>query len=82
MSYYKKKYGLKENDYVNASKYGRLNISLPVHPYLKKMDIKRIGFLPTLSDNLHNMGAKVNCIIENEATKIPNAADPAWKVSV
>lgn len=47
-----------------------------------KMDIIRIGFLPMLSDILPNIGEKVNCINENEATKIPNAADPAWKVFV
>ena len=46
-----------------------------------KMDIIRTGFLPTLSDILPNMGEKMNCINENEAIKIPRAADPAWKVS-
>ncbi len=42
MTYYRNKYGFDKNDYVNASRYGRLNISLPVHPYLKKVDIERI----------------------------------------
>lgn len=46
------------------------------------MKIIRTGDLPTLSDILPSIGEKMNCINENEATKIPRALDPAWKVSV
>ena len=42
---------------------------------------RRIGLLPTLSDILPNIGAKINCIMENDAARIPRAAAPAWKVS-
>ena len=42
MSYYKKKYNLKIKDYKNADKYGKLNVSLPVYPKLKKQEIDKI----------------------------------------
>ena len=42
MSYYKKKYKLDIKDFRNSHKYGKLNISLPVYPKLKKMEIDKI----------------------------------------
>jgi len=45
------------------------------------IDKRRTGFLPTLSDSLPNIGEKMNCITENEATRNPRAVGPAWKVS-
>ena len=46
-----------------------------------RMDSRRAGLLPTLSDTLPSMGANMNCIKENEATRTPKAVDPAWKLS-
>ena len=45
------------------------------------IDNKRTGLLPTLSDNLPSIGEEINCIRANEATKTPNAVDPAWNVT-
>ena len=42
MSYYKKKYKLDIKDLKNSYKYGKLNISLPVYPKLKKHEIDKI----------------------------------------
>ncbi len=42
-----------------------------------RIDSRRIGLLPRLSDILPNIGEKMNCIIENEATRTPKAVDPA-----
>tara|TARA_B110000971_G_scaffold221989_1_gene272295 strand:- start:8222 stop:9337 length:1116 start_codon:yes stop_codon:yes gene_type:complete len=42
MTYYKNKYKLKIDDYPNADKYGKTNISLPVYPKLKDSDINTI----------------------------------------
>ena len=42
MSYYKKKYKLDIKDFRNSYNYGKLNISLPVYPKLKKQEIDKI----------------------------------------
>lgn len=42
MSYYKKKYNLKIEDFPNANLYGGKNISLPVYPKLSNSDIDKI----------------------------------------
>ncbi len=42
MSYYKKKYNLDLKEFRNSHKYGKLNISLPVYPKLKKLEIDKI----------------------------------------
>ncbi len=42
MTYYRKKYGYKENDFPNAVKYGNQSISLPVHPKLSESDISYV----------------------------------------
>ncbi len=42
-----------------------------------RMDSRRIGFLPTLSDILPSIGAKMNCIMKNEDNKTPREVDPA-----
>ncbi len=42
MSYYKKKYMLEIGDFRNSEKYGKLNISLPIYPKLKKQEIDKI----------------------------------------
>jgi len=42
MSYYKKKYSYKIEDFPNASYYGDQSISLPVHPMLSEEDIEYI----------------------------------------
>ena len=42
MTYYKNKYKLKIDDYPNADKYGKTNISLPVYPKLKDSEINTI----------------------------------------
>ena len=42
MSYYKKKYKINKNKYINSVNYGLKNISLPIHPNLKLMQIKQI----------------------------------------
>ena len=43
MSYYKKKYKLDMKNFKNSHKYGKLNISLPVYPKLKKQEIDKIS---------------------------------------
>lgn len=45
-----------------------------------KIDRRRTGLRPTLSEIFPNMGEKINCIIEKEVSRIPNAAGPASKV--
>ena len=42
MSYYKNKYRLKIKNFKNSLKYGNLNISLPVYPKLKKIEVDKI----------------------------------------
>ena len=42
MTYYKKKYKINKNKYINSVNYGLKNISLPIHPNLKLMQIKQI----------------------------------------
>ena len=42
MTYYKKKYSFRNNQYPNAEEYGRKNISLPVHPNLDKSQIEYV----------------------------------------
>ncbi len=42
MTYYKKKYGLKIKNYVNANLYGDTNISLPVYPKLTNQEVDNI----------------------------------------
>ena len=42
MTYYKNKYNLKIDDYPNAYNYGKTNISLPVYPKLKNLEINMI----------------------------------------
>ena len=42
MSYYKAKYGFKNNDFPNAVNYGNQSISLPVHSKLSESDIEYI----------------------------------------
>ena len=42
MSYYKKKYNLKNKNFPNAEKYGKTSISLPVHPFINNSMIKNI----------------------------------------
>ena len=42
MTYYKKKYKLNINDYMQANKYGQSNISLPMYPKLKNNEIDKI----------------------------------------
>ena len=43
MSFYKKKYRLNEKNYSNATQYANTNISLPVYPTLKMMDVDYIS---------------------------------------
>ncbi len=38
---------------------------------------RSIGFLPILSDAFPNIGEKKNCIIANDAIRIPSAVGPA-----
>ena len=42
MTYYKKKYNLNLKKYPNSEYYGKSNISLPVYPKLKNIEVKRI----------------------------------------
>ncbi len=42
MTYYKKKYKMKKNNFINAIKYGENSISLPTHPFIKKKMINEI----------------------------------------
>ena len=42
MTYYKKKYKLKNKNYLNSEKYGQMNISLPVYPKLKLSEVDKI----------------------------------------
>ena len=42
MSYYKKKYKIKNNLYYNSNLYGNNNISLPVYPKLKNSEVDQI----------------------------------------
>ena len=42
MTYYKKKYNFKKNNYINSLNYAQRNISLPVHPNLKVSEIDKI----------------------------------------
>jgi perosamine synthetase len=42
MSFYKKKYSLKQKDFKNSIKYGNQNISLPCHQDIKKKEILKI----------------------------------------
>ena len=42
MTYYKKKYNLNSSNYLNANIYSSKNISLPVYPSLKDLEIKYI----------------------------------------
>lgn len=46
-----------------------------------RMDSRRTGLLPTLSDILPSIGEKINCIVEKDVIRIPRAVDPTWKVS-
>jgi hypothetical protein len=46
-----------------------------------RIDNRRIGLLPILSDNLPNIGEEMNCIREKEATSTPNDVDPTSKVA-
>jgi hypothetical protein len=46
-----------------------------------RIDIKRIGFLPRLSDSLPSIGEKMNCITQNAAVRIPIQNAPTLKVS-
>ena len=39
MTYYKKKYKLKDKNYINAIKYSKSVLSLPVYPKLKTNEI-------------------------------------------
>jgi perosamine synthetase len=43
MTYYKKKYGYKANQFQNASKISDFSISLPVGPHISKKEILKIG---------------------------------------
>ena len=43
MSFYRKKYRLNEKSYSNATQYANTNISLPVYPTLKMMDVDYIS---------------------------------------
>ena len=43
MSYYKKKYKCKKNNYINSITYANTNISLPVYPSLKNKEIDHIS---------------------------------------
>ena len=42
MTYYKEKYFLNMNNFQNADKYGKTNISLPIYPRLKIVEVDRI----------------------------------------
>ena len=42
MSYYKKKYNLDIKNFPNSEKYGKKNISLPIYPKLKNIEINKI----------------------------------------
>ena len=42
MTYYKNKYNLKAKNFINADNYGNTNISLPVYPKLRNIEIDRI----------------------------------------
>jgi perosamine synthetase len=42
MTYYKKKYKINMSDYLNATKYGNMNISLPNYPKLKLSEVDMI----------------------------------------
>ena len=42
MTYYKNKYKMKKNNFINAIKYGENSISLPTHPFIKKKMINEI----------------------------------------
>ena len=42
MTYYKNKYNLNIKHFPNAEKYGKLNISLPIYPKLKNLEIDKI----------------------------------------
>ena len=44
MTYYKKKYGYKKNQYRNAENFGMKNISLPVHSNLERSEIEYVCF--------------------------------------
>ena len=50
MTYYKKKYKMKKNNFINAIKYGENSISLPTHPFIKKKMINKI--LKVIKKNL------------------------------
>ena len=52
MSYYKKKYHLNMDNYKNANIYGKTNISLPVYPKLKMVEVDRI--CKTIISLVHN----------------------------
>jgi hypothetical protein len=43
------------------------------------MDMRSIGFLPTLSDTSPNIGAKKNATKEEEAKRSPKAVEPTLK---
>ena len=43
MSYYKKKYKINVNEFINANKYADTNISLPCHQNINYSDIYKIG---------------------------------------
>ena len=43
MSYYKKKYKLKDKDFQNSIEYGKTCISLPVYPKLKNKEVDYIA---------------------------------------
>ena len=42
MTYYKNKYNLKAKNFINANDYGNTNISLPIYPKLKSIEVDRI----------------------------------------
>jgi len=45
-----------------------------------RIENRRIGLLPILSDSLPNRGEEMNCIKAKEATSTPNAVDPTPNV--